>query len=170
MVTQKKRGFQLRQFSIFFPEDFRDWFLCEQDKLMGRALMWLNLYGCHAVRSKLKSVTEKLTCIVKLTFSNHERKDHAHTKTNIIQNQGRLAQKKIKSYNIPYLLNFNDSYVQTKIYLKSRHVSLSKFPRVNFPLSQYPIKVPQKLFIFSADFQQVIQASFIPNQITIQKR
>ena len=44
---------QFRQFSIFFCESFRDWFLGEWVKLMPGALMWL--HGCQAVRRKAKS-------------------------------------------------------------------------------------------------------------------
>ena len=44
----------LCQFSIFFRENFWDWFLDVCDSLMRRTLMWLNLYGRQAVRRKLK--------------------------------------------------------------------------------------------------------------------
>ena len=50
----KKLIFFLLPFSIFFRENFRDWFLGEYDKLMQRTSMWLNLYGRQAVQRKLK--------------------------------------------------------------------------------------------------------------------
>ena len=46
--------FQLHQFSIIFHKNFRDCSLGEYNKLMRKALMWLNLYGCQAVRLKLQ--------------------------------------------------------------------------------------------------------------------
>ena len=52
--TKKKFVFQIHQLSIFFLQNFRDWLLGEHNKLMQRALMWLNLYGCQAVQRKLK--------------------------------------------------------------------------------------------------------------------
>ena len=38
--------------SHFFREHFRDWSLGYYNKLMRRALMWLNLFGRQAVRNK----------------------------------------------------------------------------------------------------------------------
>ena len=55
--------------------------------------------------------TEKLSCIVKLTFSNDGGKDHAHIRTNNPE-LGKIGIEKSKIiYNIPYLLTFDDSYV-----------------------------------------------------------
>ena len=52
-LTQKTWVFQIHQFSIFFHQNFRDWSLGEYDKLIPRALMWLNLYGRQAVQCKV---------------------------------------------------------------------------------------------------------------------
>jgi hypothetical protein len=52
--TKQNVIFQLRQFSIFFRENFTDWSLGKQDWLMQRASMWLNLCGRKAVRHLLK--------------------------------------------------------------------------------------------------------------------
>ena len=46
--NKPKCKFQLHQFKIFCPENFRDWSLGKQDTLMQMPLMWLNLYGCQA--------------------------------------------------------------------------------------------------------------------------
>ena len=55
LKTKQKSFSGLRQFSIFFHENFWDWSLDEYDWLMQRALMWLNLYDCEAVRHTLKN-------------------------------------------------------------------------------------------------------------------
>ena len=50
----QKSDFFFRQFSMFFRENFRDWSLGRYNKLMRRALVWLNLYGHQTVQRKLK--------------------------------------------------------------------------------------------------------------------
>ena len=47
MATQKKRDFQVPQFSTFFSKKFR------YNRLMRRALMWLNRFDRRDVHSKL---------------------------------------------------------------------------------------------------------------------
>ena len=47
--TKQKSFSGLRQFSIFFHENFMDWSLGQWNKFMPRSLMWLTLYGCQVV-------------------------------------------------------------------------------------------------------------------------
>ena len=44
MADSKNWDFQLPQFSIFLGDNYRDWSLGWYDKLIQRALMWLNLF------------------------------------------------------------------------------------------------------------------------------
>ena len=50
----KKTEFFKTTNSQYFYQNFRDWSLGDYSTLMQGALLWHNLYGCQAVRRKLK--------------------------------------------------------------------------------------------------------------------
>ena len=54
MAGSKKLRFSTPHILNIFCKNFRDWSLEECYKLMQRAIMWLNLYGCQAICCKLK--------------------------------------------------------------------------------------------------------------------